>query len=91
MGDCTDCKYRENMCKWPCYDCVKGDMWEEMSFTNGDRIRAMTDEELAEWGCTLPVCPPGPDLTELCYSEAHPNRSRCCKCWKDWLGQEAKE
>ena len=49
MIDCTDCRYQENMCEWPCNDCVKGDKWEEKPFTNADRIRAMTDEELATY------------------------------------------
>ena len=59
--------------------------------TNGDLIRAMTDEGLAEWGSILPVCPPGSDLTELCYSKARPGPSLCCKCWLKWLKQEATE
>lgn len=49
MTNCTDCRYQENMCKWPCDDCVKGDKWEKRPLTNADKIRAMTDEELAEY------------------------------------------
>lgn len=92
MKDCMDCKYRERMCKWPCYDCVKGDKWEKHSWTNADRIRAMTDEELAEWGATLPCCPPGPDLNELCFPQNQcVNTSFAKQCWLDWLKQEATE
>lgn len=47
--------------------------------TNADRIRSMTDEELAEFilkkRCTDRVCP----MTE------------CFQCWLDWLKQEAGE
>ena len=57
--------------------------------TNADRIRSMTDEELAEWiaekaanhggGC----CAPG------CYDcSIHPEG--CVGPWLDWLRQEAK-
>ena len=58
--------------------------------TNADRIRAMTDEELAEWGATLPCCPPGPDLAELCFPQnVCENIHQMRKCWLDWLKQEA--
>ena len=91
MKHCQDCRYTDNMGKWPCDDCVKGDKWEEKLMTHADKIRAMTDEELAEWGCALAGCPPGPDLTELCYPEAYGNRSCCYKCWLGWLKQEVDE
>ncbi|MBQ6535494.1 MAG: hypothetical protein IJI40_01760 [Firmicutes bacterium] len=55
--------------------------------TNGDRIRAMTDEELAAWhehvsvGCDyiLPKC----DAFNYCIGV-------CKKAWLDWLKQEVK-
>lgn len=85
MQDCTNCKYRENMCKWPCYDCVKGDKWEEQSFTNADRIRAMTDEELAKTICWCP--PPFKNCNNLCdICSAHDDD--CEICWLCWLKQE---
>ena len=60
--------------------------------TNGDRIRAMTDKELAEWGATLPCCPPGPDLNELCFPQNQcVNTSFAKQCWLDWLKQEVKD
>ena len=60
--------------------------------TNADRIRAMMDEELAEWGATLPCCPPGPDLNELCFPQNQcGNFSVATQCWLNWLKQEAKE
>ena len=48
--------------------------------TNADRIRAMTDEELAEFmynGC---------DPIPATWCGNHPN---CGACWLDWLKQEA--
>lgn len=50
--------------------------------TNGDKIRAMTDEELAicflfNTGCAKNKCK---EFFE-----------KCEECWKDWLQQEAEE
>lgn len=50
--------------------------------TNADRIRAMTDEELAEFMSQIPSCPP-PDNRE-CPAE-------CEDCWLEWLKQEVRE
>ena len=62
--------------------------------TNADRIRSMTNEELAEWGATLPCCPPGPDVQELCFPEFDDcggDGTLSRKCWLNWLKQEVKE
>lgn len=54
--------------------------------TNADRIRAMSDEELAEWlyeyGGGAPNC--DKELGTFDYK-------RCADCWLDWLQQEATE
>lgn len=58
--------------------------------TNGDRIRAMTDEELAEWlgveldcgGCEL--------MTKGCGKPCT-TYVNCFKHWFNWLTQEAGE
>lgn len=47
--------------------------------TNADRVRAMTDEELAAWLADHPV------VSE--YDENNPQH----KAWLDWLKQEAHE
>lgn len=49
--------------------------------TNADRIRAMTDEELAEW-IELLLCPsncPDEQMGEVCA------RTSCDGCWLSWL------
>ena len=50
MRDCDNCKHRET---WayavPCSNCYGASNWEEIKQTNADRIRAMSDEELAEF------------------------------------------
>ncbi len=54
--------------------------------TNGDRIRAMTDEELAEYLCSFSfeqTCPPPYD-TPCVFDSCEP-------CWSNWLKQEATE
>jgi hypothetical protein len=54
--------------------------------TNADRIRAMTDEELAGWLAKhnerSAVCP---------NFGARDCQASCRKCWLDWLKQEASE
>jgi len=83
MTNCTDCRYQENMCKWPCDDCVKGDKWEERPLTNADKIRAMTDEEIADWiyditTNALRILQIGSDMSTQSYFG-----------WLNWLKQEA--
>ena len=79
-----------NVCEsTQCKSCDKNCIWKPQSYTNADKIRAMTDEELAEWGATLPCCPPGPDLNELCFPQNQcENFSLAKQCWLDWLKQE---
>jgi len=53
--------------------------------TNADRIRAMSDEEMAEFFKI--GCPPGYDLCGACV----PAGDICNGCWLDWLKQEAAD
>ena len=54
--------------------------------TNGDRVRSMTDEELAEWKAGGDQCPPTQFFGDYdCIS--HPS---CKDCWLDWLKQEVE-
>ena len=51
---CDSCKHKElehKFDKWPCMDCCDGDRRDPVR--NADRIRAMTDEELAGWLCDI--------------------------------------
>jgi hypothetical protein len=55
-----------------------------------DRIREKSDEELAEFLGTLPCCPPGEDVEELCFPlDSCEGTDLMVKCWLDWLRQEA--
>ena len=54
--------------------------------TNADRIRSMTDEELAEF-IEDACCPPE------CYKKhiAECQKEDCVPCWLTWLKKECKE
>lgn len=58
--------------------------------TNGDRIRAMTDEELAdlindaEYGLIE-----RPGMCDVSKEYRMTNLNECKNCWLDWLKQEA--
>lgn len=57
---------------------------ERKKQTNADRIRAMSDEELAtllESKCPTAKCP---NLVMTSGSD------QCYRCWLDWLGQEVE-
>lgn len=53
--------------------------------TNADKIRQMTDEELAM--LLNPTCPTRECPDKLPWNEAHD----CLKCWLDWLKQEVSD
>ena len=56
--------------------------------TNADRIRTMTDEELAEQVCdhTCMLCP-----IEGCEGRIEEGRKKCKQHWLDWLKQEVDD
>lgn len=54
---------------------------EDAPMTNGDRIRAMSDEEL----CEFLMC----DV--ICDQKMSPDCEDCEKCVMDWLQQPAEE
>lgn len=59
---------------------------------NADRIREKSDEELAEFLGTLPCCPPGEDVEELCFPlDSCEGTDFKVKCWLKWLRQEATQ
>lgn len=52
--------------------------------TNADRIRAMTDEELAGWFGTHACCMAEPFA-------CHKPGGACKRCWTDWLKSPVEE
>ena len=53
-----------------------------MMETNGDRIRSMTDEELAHILGDKCICPPAKECAE--------SYGNCDSCWLKWLRQPAE-
>ena len=58
--------------------CVQGPCKDERP-SNADRIRSMTDEELAE------------AFANQCAGRVCHHRDSCKECWLDWLKQEATD
>ena len=87
---CKTCKHKEILyngivgCIFMDADCKKGEKYEP--YTNADRIRAMSDDELAEflYDCEfLHICKEG-------CGECHYN-GECEKRIAEWLKQPAEE
>ena len=88
---CDNCRYtNRTKDEFPCFDCTHNaiDRWKPM--TNADRIRNMTDEELAEFlvytQSTIKNCMIG---IEECK---HENTDKDCKdCFLEWLQAEVED
>lgn len=67
--------------------------FEPKPTTNADRIRAMTDEELAEYLAPC-ACPPikfNKNTGDIvCPVNKEPSASDCKSCWLDWLKEEVE-
>lgn len=62
--------------------------------TNADRIRAMTDEELAKTMHSTGDCPPREcpyAYADLSENGGNITDKQCVECWLDWLKQEAND
>lgn len=56
--------------------------------TNADRIRSMTDEELAEWIAKISDC----GECEVCsHVKCMASEESCACAWRDWLKQEVSD
>ncbi len=81
---CVDCKYIGN-CKEKAKEpnligCTSGIPVEKMGIkTNGDRIRKMTNEELAD----IIMCPYGTRAPSC-------GKPNCFKCCREWLESEVE-
>ena len=77
---CDNCTHhKKRMNQLPCRNCFGTEHWEPM--TNAQRIRAMTDEELA-----VRLCGTCPNLDAPC-PEKEDGEPDCKRCWLDWLKQ----
>lgn len=88
MLRCEKCKhYNCEADKYPCAVCDSNvnDLFEEKKQTNADRIRAMSDEELA----MNMMCPNENGLAEIeCNKDDSCN---CYECLLQWLQSEVEE
>lgn len=62
--------------------CIEGPCRDYAAMTNADRIRAMTDEELATWLIERIPCHRCP------IEECNGGHQNCTDFWLDWLKQE---
>ena len=61
-------------------------LWYDPPKTNADRIRAMSDEELAEWIFNRVKCQNCYMLP--CVKHGDEGNGNCMQLWLDWLKQE---
>lgn len=91
MSICVSCAHRK-VCKGidnqPCVECNQFLNEDKKPQTNADRIRAMSDEELAKWlnssGCICESCSHSAECVDP-Y-----NLSRCVCGVLEWLKQPAE-
>ena len=88
MGKNHICKKCGGIAGWDSYFqswvCTRCGNEEPKSITNADRIRGMTDDELAEKLASHVRCDMCPRWPMKC-------EEKCTKYWLDWLKQEVKE
>ena len=80
---CHNCKKDAGKCE--VYHACGDDCpeWEEMTKTNADRIRAMSDEELARLFVKAPLCRASETKVDCRQTKS------CLQCLTEWLKQPA--
>lgn len=85
LTDCLTCQNIDRCDQSDRWDsgCINYKMMPTKNPTNADKIRFMTDEELADWllsqGCKAHI------TDEWCKKQRN-----CRACWLDWLREEAE-
>lgn len=95
--DCDDCNYCElEPAEEPCKSCNATDEgftnWkkrEHPTMTNADRIRSMSDEELAQFLCDFRSCDADKHPCDGCKAERNCHTGHAGMI--DWLQQPAEE
>ena len=80
-GHCSGCACSRDKCS---DDCATYRSYKPKPTTNADRIRAMTDEELAEWIASYMECGECKINSPKCMASV----GACVRQWLDWLKQE---
>lgn len=89
--DCNNCKFElYNSDEIPCKDCGMDDReyWQPKPQTNADRIRAMSDDKLADFLHEKPwLC----ESYRLCNECPKYHEEKGCLTTEEWLQQPARE
>lgn len=80
---CPTCEARASA---PKYDPAEFFSAERKRMTNAMRIRAMSDEEIAEWLAKITDCGECHVATSICLA----SEKLCASAWLDWLKQEVE-
>lgn len=90
------CKLGEKGC-WKDGKCYFDKTCDNKVLSNGDRIRAMTDEELAmimvqltDLDARIPFCQELPECEALLDTEDGIPAEKCAVCMRKWLKQPAE-
>ena len=70
--------------------CVMGP-WPEQTLSNADRLRAMSDEELAEFISRIEIGDFGPHVYGKTFCDMCKSQYECDDCRLWWLQQPAEE
>ena len=94
MAGCAVCLHK-NVHPNVCSDCLGGTHFKPRTKTNADRIRSMSDEELAEFLDDTTNCycfPCTRDINNLEHYEKCKHESGSCeKEWLEWLKGDTDE
>ena len=92
---CVGCSYEDRNChEEPCFSCYGTKLRDNYKrATNADRIRKMSDEELAEFLSKITYYCTGRKCSAVCDKDCPLGTSEGCNeiCLKDWLQSEAEE
>ena len=92
---CDKCKYNsKSESEYPCNQCVHNATDKFKPITNADRVRSMSDEELAEFLLKVNTAYAEPCMTgeSDCKWEDYPTHDKGCKnCFLEWLQSEAEQ
>lgn len=85
-GDCCNCGSPQYMCK--CKPKICGSI---VPITNADRVRRMSDEELAEFISRIEIGDFGPQVYGKTFCDMCKGQYECDDCRLWWLQQPAEE
>ena len=102
-GNCANHRKETNQFSEACSKCVAAVLengertdpshWREKPMTNADRIRAMSDAELAEhlyYGFDVQYCHNSPECAAMLDTDEGIPEAKCKGCALEWLQQPAE-